>query len=115
MYSRRLSFTAAENPLAVLERTKRAAGAALVDLTVTNPTQVGIEYPAAELAGALADPSVSRYQPAPLGSAAARAAVAGEYRRLGADLAPAAIALSASSSESYAWLFKLLCDPGGAV
>jgi alanine-synthesizing transaminase len=115
MYSRRLSFTAVENPLAALERSRRAAGAPLIDLTITNPTQVGIDYPAAALAAALGDPAVSRYQPAPLGPAAARAAVAAEYQRLGAAVAPAAIALSASSSESYAWLFKLLCDPGGTV
>jgi alanine-synthesizing transaminase len=30
-------------------------------------------------------------------------------------VAPAAIALTSSSSESYSWLFKLLCDPGGTV
>jgi aspartate/methionine/tyrosine aminotransferase len=115
MYSRRLTWDSPENRLAALERDKRAAGVSLLDLTVTNPTAVGLPSPAAALAEALGAAEVSRYAPAALGPAAARAAVAGEYCRLGAAVAPEAIALTASSSESYALLFKLLVDPGGEV
>lgn len=55
------------------------------------------------------------YHPHPLGSPAARAAVAAEYARLGAAVAADELVLSASSSEAYAWIWKLLCDPGEAV
>jgi aspartate/methionine/tyrosine aminotransferase len=115
MFSRRLCWTAAENPLAALERERRSVGAGLLDLTVTNPTQVGLPYPDEALAAALSDPAIGRYDPSPLGPLAARVAVAAEYARLGAEVSPTAVALTASSSESYALLFKLLCDPGDVV
>src|SRR5262249_24850067 len=46
---------------------------------------------------------------------AAREAVAADYARRGVKVPASNIALTASSSESYALLFKLLCDPGDSV
>ncbi len=84
------------------------------DLTVSNPTLCGIPYPA-ELLRALGEPGGLVYRPHPRGLAAARAAVAGEYVRHGVVVDPARIVLTASTSEAYAFLFKLLADPGDAV
>lgn len=84
----------------------------MIDLTVTNPTAVGIEYPASLLA-ALADPAAGRYDPHPLGSWSAREAVARDYERRGIPVAPERVVLTASTSEAYSILFKLLCDPAG--
>jgi alanine-synthesizing transaminase len=117
VFSRRLDWTALErqNALAVAERRRREAGAEILDLTASNPTAVGLAAPAEALGAALAGGDLGAYRPAPLGPAAARAAVAAEYARLGAAVDPARLALTASSSESYALLWKLLCDPGDAV
>ncbi len=121
MFSSRLPrrATAGLNRLAAAEQARRAAGQQVLDLTASNPTAVGLgvsaETLADALASALADPTAARYEPAPLGPPAARAAVAREYARLGAMVDPAHIVLSASSSESYAWLFKLLGNPGDVV
>jgi alanine-synthesizing transaminase len=82
-----------------------------VDLTVSNPTQCGIAYQEGILL-ALSDPNGAVYAPHPRGLAGARTAVAAEYRRRGADVDPERIVLTASTSEAYAFLFKLLCDPG---
>jgi aspartate/methionine/tyrosine aminotransferase len=114
-FSHRLAWTPGENRLARGEAALRAAGRPLLDLTVTNPTAVGLEYPADALAAALVERSVAGYEPSPFGLSTARDAVAGDFRRRGAVVDPAAIALTASSSESYALLFKLLADPGAAV
>ena len=57
----------------------------------------------------------ARYEPAALGLPAARAAVAAEYAAAGTAVDPARVAITASSSESCSFLFKLLCDPGDAV
>ncbi|HQR47003.1 MAG TPA: pyridoxal phosphate-dependent aminotransferase, partial [Thermoanaerobaculia bacterium] len=53
--------------------------------------------------------------PDPAGLRSAREAVAGYYEARGTPADPARIVLSASSSEAYGWLFKLLCSPGDAV
>ncbi|HTM03296.1 MAG TPA: pyridoxal phosphate-dependent aminotransferase [Vicinamibacterales bacterium] len=92
----------------------RAAGESIVDLTASNPTSVGVPYPTG-LVNTLADPRVLTYAPDPLGLRTAREAVAAEFARRGAPVDPAHLVLSASTSEAYSWLFKLLCDPGDAV
>jgi alanine-synthesizing transaminase len=84
------------------------------DLTVSNPTRCEIAYPPALLAP-LADAAGLEYRPDPRGLLSARAAVAAEYRRHGIVVDPARVVLTASTSEAYACLFKLLCEPGEAV
>jgi alanine-synthesizing transaminase len=85
----------------------------LIDLTVSNPTRVGIPYPDDLLTG-LANPAALDYAPAPFGLRAAREAVARDYDRRGIAIAPDRIVLTASTSEAYSLLFKLLCEPGGS-
>jgi aspartate/methionine/tyrosine aminotransferase len=115
VFSLRLPWDRPENGLATLEQRKRADGAPLVDLTESNPTRVDLPYPEAELRQALAPAGLARYEPAPRGLARAREAVSREHRRRGHDIAPERIVLTASSSESYAFLFKLLASPGDAI
>ena len=113
MRSARLDWNAAENALAALSRAAVARGA--LDLTETNPTRVGLPYPHQAIAAALARAPIATYDPAPLGQAPARAAVAADYARAGVTVDPDRVVLTASSSESYGFLFKLCCDPGDAV
>jgi aspartate/methionine/tyrosine aminotransferase len=115
LFSRRLAWTTAENDLARAEAAARASGRPLLDLTVSNPTQVGLHYPDEEIARAFADAATNPYQPSPLGVPSARAAVVADYARRGVGLDVNQVALTASSSESYALLFKLLGDPGQTV
>jgi alanine-synthesizing transaminase len=56
-----------------------------------------------------------QYEPSPLGLPAARAAVAADQHRRGVDVDPAHVVLTASTSEAYSWLFKLMCGPADAV
>jgi aspartate/methionine/tyrosine aminotransferase len=115
LFSRRLAWATAENALARAEAAARAAGRTLLDLTVSNPTQVGLVYPNQDIARAFADAAASPYQPAPFGLPSARAAVVADYARRGVEVDVNQVALTASSSESYALLFKLLGDPGQSV
>lgn len=112
MFSSRLAWDRPENALAALERARRDEGGPLLDLTESNPTRVDLPYPVDEIRAALSAPGVSSYAPAPRGLLEARAAVAATY---GEGVDPQRLLLTASSSESYAFLFKLLCDPGEAV
>jgi aspartate/methionine/tyrosine aminotransferase len=45
----------------------------------------------------------------------AREAVAADHARRGLRVEPDRLVLTASTSEAYAFLFKLLCDPGDAI
>jgi aspartate/methionine/tyrosine aminotransferase len=109
-FSARLPRDRRENALATLERERRAAGRPLLDLTETNPTRVGLPDLGPGIRDALSATASGSYAPAPLGQPAARAAVAAQVGQ-----APGRIVLTASSSESYALLFKVLADPGDAV
>ena len=112
--SRRLPPHAQPNAITLRMDALRAAGTPIVDLTESNPTQVGLHYPEGFLAP-LSAAGAETYAPEPLGLASARTAVATDGSRRGVTVDPARVVLSASSSESYSWLFKLLCDPGDRV
>lgn len=114
-FSRRTPAGLAENRLAAALADARAAGDEILDLAVSNPTVCGIRYPEAEIARALADAGAGAYEPSPRGIASARRAVAGELARRGLCAAPESIFLTASTSEAYGLLFKLLADPGDEV
>jgi alanine-synthesizing transaminase len=56
-----------------------------------------------------------RYDPWPFGAPDARQAVSADYARQGVAVAPERIVLTASTSDGYAMLFKLLADAGDEV
>jgi len=112
MFSSRLNWSAGANPLAKLLAQKRASGAAILDLTESNPTAAGFQYPQDRILAALADPRSLCYEPAPAGILPARMSVSSYY---GGRVDPGGILLTASTSEAYALLFKLLADPGDEV
>jgi aspartate/methionine/tyrosine aminotransferase len=114
MFSRRVPAQSGVNALTRAVARARASGTPLIDLTVSNPTRVGVDYPS-DLLRDLAAPAAHRYEPHPLGLSEARAAVARDHARRGAVVDPEHVVLTASTSEAYTWLFKLLCDPGDAV
>ncbi len=87
----------------------------MLDLTESNPTRAGLAYPSDEILAAFADARSLVYEPKPAGLQAAREAVAGHYAARGHAVEPSRILLTSSTSESYAWLFKLLADPGDEI
>lgn len=95
----------------------RLAGESALDLTGTNPTAAGLGAPRAEeVLAALSDPRALRYEPDARGLASAREAVAAYLGgRTGVPLSPDRVFLTASTSEAYAHLFRLLCEPGDEV
>lgn len=107
MFSRRTAWDRTIDAWARDAERARARGA--IDLTVSNPTAVGL--PAASVSFALPD----RYDPQPLGAPAARAAIAEYYGRRGRAVIPEQVVLAASTSELYGWLFAMLADPGEAI
>jgi len=114
MFSSRTPEDLTPNRLTDALNAARAEGRAILDLTLSNPTRAGFEYPSG-LLRLLADPRGLTYAPAPFGLPEARAAVARDYARRGVHATPERIALTASTSEAYGCLFKLLADAGDEV
>ena len=107
MFSKRAQWDAETNRLTLARQSYRGT---LLDLTNANPTKAEIAYPLDELAEIMSRAARAAYDPQPLGIATAREAVA---RELSCDAAD--VVITASTSEAYSFLFKLLCDPGDAV
>jgi alanine-synthesizing transaminase len=107
MFSKRAQWNAAVNRLTLARNAHRSA---LLDLTNSNPTKAGLQYPLDELADIMSRAARSPYDPQPLGITSAREAVAHELACDARD-----VVITASTSEAYSFLFKLLCDPGDAV
>src|SRR5512145_834459 len=114
MFSSRLPASLEPNALARAIDARRKRQAPPIDLTETNPTHAGFSYPP-DLLTPLADPRALDYDPHPLGLWPARAAVAADFRRRGIVISADRVALTSSTSEAYALLFKLLCDAGDQV
>jgi hypothetical protein len=92
----------------------RSEGRRVIDLTESNPTRCGFSYPE-ELLAPLADPRALDYAPEPFGLPSARASVAADFLRRGRPVAADRVVLTASTSDAYSLIFKLLCDSGDEV
>ena len=137
MFSSRVPAGQTLNRLSQMRARLSEQGVDVTDLTESNPTRVGLHYPPG-LLDDLASPGGLRYEPAPRGTPEARQAIASWLSRplhVGDSLFatesgggakagwasgpgsvdPDRIALTASTSEAYACLFKLFCDPGDQV
>jgi len=114
VFSSRLPENVATNRLTDAVRARRTRGEPFIDLTESNPTRAGFDYPA-DLLAPLADPRGLRYAPSPLGAIDARRAVSADYARQGVGVPAERIALTASTSDGYSLLFKLLADAGDDV
>lgn len=109
-FSQRTAVQSEPNRLSLMRQQKSLRGDRLLDLTGTNPTSAGLVYPLDELSEVMARAARAPYRPEAFGLPSAREAVASE---LGCDAAD--VFLTASTSEAYSFLFKLLCDAGDSV
>jgi aspartate/methionine/tyrosine aminotransferase len=114
-FSARTSWDISESSYAAGVREARASGRRIFDLTLSNPTRCGFRYDAEGLLGPLRDPRALVYDPDPRGMASARKAVAGYYAGHQAQVSADDLILTTSTSESYSFLFRLLCNPGDEV
>ncbi|MGC4048606.1 MAG: pyridoxal phosphate-dependent aminotransferase [Paludibaculum sp.] len=115
MFSGRTPASLTPNRLTRALADLKAAGAPILDLTVSNPTREGIDYPRDEILAALEDARSLTYEPTARGLLEAREAISEWHAGQGANADPGSLILAGSTSEAYGWLFKLLCEPGDAV
>ena len=114
-FSRRTSWDVSESAFAAAVRTARQLPRKIHDLTVSNPTICGFKYDADTILQPLINTNSLVYSADSKGLPQARAAVARYYRNHDAEIDPAHILLTTSTSEGYSYLFRLLCDAGDEV
>ncbi len=86
-----------------------------IDLTLSNPTRCGFDYPSKEILSALSDERAMEYYPESFGLDDARNAVCDYYRKKGLKVDKNQIILTSSTSEAYSYLFRLLANPNDRV
>lgn len=114
-YSRRTSeigFWEEENQLTRTKFTRNSSGLPVYDLTETNPTILGLEFPWSDLLSTLHYEDFSEYNPEPQGLLSSRKFLAGS------SIIPAEpddFYFASSTSEAISYLIKLFCDPGDSI
>src|SRR5450432_2127686 len=114
MFSSRFHWDFRPNRLTQAVAEHRRTGAEILDLTESNPTHADLTYPS-EIIEGFGDPRMLRYEPAAVVLLSAREAVSAYYAARRHKVDPSRILLTASTSEAYAYLFKLLCNSGDQV
>jgi aspartate/methionine/tyrosine aminotransferase len=115
MFSSRTNWSLTPNRLSQLLRKRRERGLPILDLTESNPTRCGFALDVEEILAPLHNPRSLTYEPDPRGLRVAREAVAEYYSERGVQLDPDQIFLTASTSEAYSFVFRLLANPGDKI
>ncbi len=114
MFADRTRWDLTPNPFTLQKEALQKKGVTILDLTVSNPTHCGFRYPG-ELLAPWAHQGSLIYEPSPKGLLPAREAVASLYAQKGIQADPNQILLTASTSEAYSFLLRLLCNPGDSI
>jgi aspartate/methionine/tyrosine aminotransferase len=116
VFSERSALDRSPNALERARQQLAVEGRPILDLSESNPTALEVDLPRFDAAyRALAAVDPSRYQPEPCGLPSARSAVSRYMAAQGRSVPAERVVLTASSSEAYGLLFKVLCDPGDEV
>jgi len=116
MFSKRTDWSLTTNRFTQALADARAAGAEVLDLTVSNPTRADLHFDQMTILGSLNSSGVLDYDPQAKGVLSARQAVAAYYQndhKLVVD--PESIVLTTSTSEGYSYVFRLLCNVGDEI
>src|ERR1700690_3396532 len=101
MFSRRARQNQPVNMLTTVRLRRQAEGLPLLDLTLSNPTLAGFDYPR-ELIEALIASAGASYDPDPRGARSARETLAAALsNRDQRNVSPEDLILNASTSEAY--------------
>ena len=112
MFASRTNWNLKPNRLSEALERHRSSGRRLLDLSASNPTECDFNYDASAILQALGNPASLQYHPDPRGLKSARQAVADYYAEHGEHISVDDLLLTASTSEAYSFIFRLLCNPG---
>ncbi len=112
MFASRTTWNLKPNRLAEALERHKSSGRRLLDLSASNPTECGFTYDAPAIMRSLCAPASLQYHPDPKGLKSARQAVSNYYLEHGERVGIDDLILTASTSEAYSFIFRLLCNPG---
>jgi alanine-synthesizing transaminase len=116
MFSQRTNWKLTPNKYTRALEEMRAGGEHLIDLTISNPTECGLEYDSAAILRAFQNEKSLAYEPEAKGLMPAREEVARYYREdHGETVDLQSLLLTTSTSEAYSYVFRLLCNPHDEV
>ena len=116
MFSRRTEWKLTPNDFTQAQQEALAGGREVLDLTVSNPTRVGLAYDAESILKALVSLEAMDYDPQPKGLRSAREAVVDYYRQHEAfNVDAESLVLTTSTSEGYWYVLRLLCNPDDEI
>jgi hypothetical protein len=115
MFADRTTWNLQRNRITQAISRYQEAGRPFYDLTESNPTQCRFDYPGDRILDAFSTPENLRYEPTAQGIFKAREAVSEYYRSKDITVDPDNLFLTASTSEAYSLLFRLLADPYDSV
>ncbi|MGZ4899411.1 MAG: pyridoxal phosphate-dependent aminotransferase [Candidatus Angelobacter sp.] len=112
MFASRTNWNLKPNRLAEALERHKSSGRRLLDLSASNPTECGFRYDAPAIMRSLCAPASLQYHPDPKGLKSARQAVSDYYAEHGERVSVDDLILTASTSEAYSFIFRLLGNPG---
>lgn len=115
MFSRRTDWKLAPNKLTETLEQVRNSSAKILDLTISNPTRVGISFNREIILNSLHNPDSLEYDPQPRGLSAAREGVRAYYKSREEDVDVERLVLTTGTSEAYSYVFRLLANPGDEI
>ena len=115
MFASRTNWNLKPNLLAEALERHESSGRRLLDLSASNPTECGFRYDAPAIMRSLCAPASLQYHPDPKGLKSARQAVIDYYAEHGERVFIDDLILTASTSEAYSFIFRLLCNPGDEI
>jgi alanine-synthesizing transaminase len=114
LFSSRLPESLEQNEFTKILEEKRSSGGKILDLTQSNPTSAGFTFTSA--LSFPHDKESLRYEPSAQGMHVAREAIKDYYRNNNhGSIESDDLFLTASTSEAYSFLLKLLTDPGDEI
>jgi alanine-synthesizing transaminase len=114
-FSNRFSFQDGENEFAEILSEYKSQNVFYIDLTTSNPTQAGFQYPSEAIRHSFQTADLITYLPDPQGDKKARDTIREYYKSKGIEIESEDLFLVSSSSEAYSYLFKLFCDAGDSI
>lgn len=115
MFSSRTGWQRRHNRLSEAHASRQARELGIYDLTASNPTECGFDYPQQDILKAISHPSLLQYTPDPHGLLSARDAISRWYRKHGVSIETSSLFLTSGTSEAYSFIFRLLCNTGDSL